>query len=128
MNIPAEHEKNVFGSFDGNIKKIERTLHVTVIARDSQVKIIGSDVAAKRARSVFEQLIELSKRGNTITVSRKSSASRSSLEVKPNLLASPPDSSHFPLPEDLALLALVYRFLKIKEAEAYGTAIHERYV
>ena len=47
MNIPAEHEKNVFGSFDGNIKKIERTLHVTVIARDSQVKIIGSDVAAK---------------------------------------------------------------------------------
>ena len=26
MNIPAEHEKNVFGSFDGNIKKIERTL------------------------------------------------------------------------------------------------------
>lgn len=41
MNIPAEHEKNVFGSFDGNIKKIERTLHVTVIARDSQVKIIG---------------------------------------------------------------------------------------
>lgn len=67
MNIPAEHEKNVFGSFDGNIKKIERTLHVTVIARDSQVKIIGSDVAAKRARSVFEQLIELSKRGNIIT-------------------------------------------------------------
>ena len=40
MNIPAEHEKNVFGSFDGNIKKIERTLHVTVIARDSQVKIM----------------------------------------------------------------------------------------
>ena len=35
MNIPAEHEKNVFGSFDGNIKKIERTLHVTVIARFS---------------------------------------------------------------------------------------------
>ena len=67
MNIPAEHEKNVFGSFDGNIKKIERTLHVTVIARDSQVKIIGSDVASKRARSVFEQLIELCKRGNTIT-------------------------------------------------------------
>lgn len=67
MNIPAEHEKNVFGSFDTNIKKIERTLHVTIIARDSELKIIGSDVAAKRAKSVFEQLIELSKRGNTIT-------------------------------------------------------------
>ncbi len=67
MNIPAEHEKNVFGNFDSNIKKIERTLHVTIIARDSELKIIGSDMAAKRAKSVFEQLIELSKRGNTIT-------------------------------------------------------------
>ena len=67
LRIPTEHMVNVFGQFDANIKKIERTLHVTVIARDSQVKIIGSDVAAKRARSVFEQLIELSKRGNTIT-------------------------------------------------------------
>ena len=26
MNIPAEHEKNVFGSFDGNIKNREDTL------------------------------------------------------------------------------------------------------
>lgn len=67
IDIPAEHEKNVFGKFDENIKKIERTLHVTIISRDSQVKIIGPEVAALRAKKVFEQLFKLSLRGNEIT-------------------------------------------------------------
>lgn len=67
LNIPAEHEKNVFGQFDCNIKKIERTLHVTIISRDSELKIIGGEIAAKRAKNVFHQLIELSKRGNEIS-------------------------------------------------------------
>lgn len=67
IDIPAEHEKNVFGQFDMNIKKIEKTLHVTVISRDSEVKIIGGEASARRAKSVFNQLIELSKRGNEIT-------------------------------------------------------------
>lgn len=67
IDIPMEHEKNVFGQFDYNIKKIEKTLHVTIISRDGQLKIIGGEVAAKRARQVFEQLMELSKRGNEIT-------------------------------------------------------------
>ena len=67
IDIPMEHEKNVFGQFDYNIKKIEKTLHVTIISRDGQLKIIGGEVAAKRARHVFKQLMELSKRGNEIT-------------------------------------------------------------
>ena len=32
IEIPAEHERNVFGQFDVFAKKIERTLHVTLIA------------------------------------------------------------------------------------------------
>ncbi|MDE5780612.1 MAG: PhoH family protein [Lachnospiraceae bacterium] len=67
MDIPAGHEQNVFGQFDAHLKKIEKTLHVTVIARESELKIIGSDVSARRAKEVFTELIELSKRGNTIT-------------------------------------------------------------
>ena len=39
IEIPAEHEKNVFGQFDAYAKKLERTFHVTLIARDGQVKI-----------------------------------------------------------------------------------------
>ena len=67
IDIPMEHQKNVFGQFDKYIKKIEKTLHVTMIARDSEIKIIGGDHMVMRAKSVFYNLIELSKRGNEIT-------------------------------------------------------------
>ena len=40
IEIPAEHESNVFGQFDIYAKKIERTLHVTLIARGEHVKIM----------------------------------------------------------------------------------------
>ncbi len=64
--VPVEHEKNVFGQFDEHIKKIEKTLNVTLISRDGTLKIIGSEAAANKAKSVFMQLVELSKRGNII--------------------------------------------------------------
>ena len=41
MELPAEHERNVFGQFDEYVKKMERTLGVTVISRDGQLKILG---------------------------------------------------------------------------------------
>lgn len=67
VDIPADHAKNVFGQFDSYIKKIEKTLHVTIIARNSEIKIIGGESATARAKSVFMQLLELSKKGETIT-------------------------------------------------------------
>lgn len=67
IDIPAEYEKKVFGQFDFNIKKIERTLHVTIISRDNELKIIGGEDATRRAKNVFHQLIELARRGNEIT-------------------------------------------------------------
>ena len=67
IDIPAEHERNVCGQFDVYLKKIERTLHVTILARDGQIKLIGPDQAVRQAKSVFNNLAELSKRGNTIT-------------------------------------------------------------
>ncbi len=66
IDMPSEHVKNVFGQFDSNLKKIERTLNVTIVVRDNELKIIGSDAAVEKAKKVFHQLIELSKRGNTI--------------------------------------------------------------
>lgn len=67
MEISAEHEKNVFGAFDIFAKKIERTLHVTFIAREGTVKILGDAAYVEKAKSVLSQLMELSKRGNTIS-------------------------------------------------------------
>lgn len=66
IDIPVEHEQNVCGQFDAYLKKIERTLHVTMLARDGAIKIIGPEQAVRRAKSVFGNLIELSKRGSTI--------------------------------------------------------------
>ncbi len=67
IDIPAEHEKNVFGQFDVFAKKIERTFHVTLISRDGMVKILGEQSLAQKAYRVLSQLTELSRRGNTIT-------------------------------------------------------------
>ena len=45
IDIPAEHEKNVFGQFDIFAKKIERALHVTLIARNGKVKVLREGAA-----------------------------------------------------------------------------------
>lgn len=67
LEIPTGHAANIFGSFDGYLKKIERTLSVTLIFRDEAVKILGQKAAAESAANVIRKLLELSKRGNTIT-------------------------------------------------------------
>ena len=67
VNIPLEHMSNVFGQFDVYIRKIEKTLGVTVIVRGDQLKIIGNEANIKAASEVFTQLYELSRRGNVIT-------------------------------------------------------------
>lgn len=66
VDIPVEHQANVFGQFDAFAKKIERTLHVTLIARDGTVKILGEEIVALQAKSVLEQLTALARRGNQI--------------------------------------------------------------
>jgi phosphate starvation-inducible protein PhoH and related proteins len=66
IEMPAEHAKNVFGQFDFFVKKIERTLNITIVARDGELKILGAQAATLKAKNIFNQLIELSKRGNII--------------------------------------------------------------
>lgn len=66
MEIPADHERNIFGQFDEHIKKIERTLRVTLISRDGVLKIVGPGENVKKAAGIFRELLGLSLRGNTI--------------------------------------------------------------
>ncbi len=67
LDIPAEHEQNIFGQLDAYVRKIEQTLSVNVILRDGSVKIIGEASRIEQADRVFHELITLSERGNTIT-------------------------------------------------------------
>lgn len=66
IEIPAEHERNIFGQFDEHIKKIERSLRVTLISRDGVLKIVGPAPSVKKAAGIFRELLGLSVRGNTI--------------------------------------------------------------
>ena len=66
VDIPPQYNSEIFGQFDYNIKKIERTLHVTIISRDSELKIIGGERNVIRAKKVIEGLCESAKKGNTI--------------------------------------------------------------
>lgn len=67
VDMPVEHERNVFGQFDEHLKKIERALNVTLISRDGHLKILGSAGSAQSAKRLFEQMLALSRRGNEIT-------------------------------------------------------------
>ena len=67
VSMPLEHMANVFGKFDEHIRKIEKTLGVTVVLRENQIKIIGNENKINQAKEVFLQLIQLSQRGNEIT-------------------------------------------------------------
>ena len=67
ISIPREFVSNIFGEFDHNIKIIERTLGVSVIARDGELKIIGDSSKADKAYRVISQLVNLASSGNTIS-------------------------------------------------------------
>lgn len=86
VNIPVELMPNVFGQFDLHTKKIEKTLGVTVVVRDDQIKILGSESACKGAAEVLHSLCELAKRGNEITEQNVNYALALCLEEKGDAL------------------------------------------
>ena len=59
LAVSTDHIVNVFGQFDTHIKKIEKTLGVTVVVRDNELKILGNDSNIKAAESVFQELFQL---------------------------------------------------------------------
>lgn len=67
LNIPVEHIRNLFGQFDSHAKLIEKTMEVTLISRDNELKILGDITKVQKTKSVLEELLKLSMRGNTIT-------------------------------------------------------------
>ena len=67
VEIPSRLGSNVFGQFDQHVKKIEKTLNVTVIAREGTIKILGSAQASKKAADILTQLRRLAEAGNVIT-------------------------------------------------------------
>ena len=70
ITIPVDHQKNVFGDFDQFIRKIEKALHVTVLARGDSIRILGSEGGAVKAVKILSDLNTLSQSGVQIDEQR----------------------------------------------------------
>jgi len=67
MMISAENQKQVFGQYDAYAKIIERSLGVTIITRDDEVKIIGDTERIMRAEEVLGKLAAAAQRNEEIS-------------------------------------------------------------
>ncbi len=86
MDLPADHAMNVLGQFDEHAKKIEKTLRVSLIAREDSLRVIGPAPSVKKAKSAVKELIALSERGNTITDQNVNYILAMNMEEKENVL------------------------------------------
>ena len=66
ITVDTKHLTNIFGQLDRFAKMIEKTFQVTIVTRDDNVKLIGSDSGTGCAKKTIEKLVQLSERGNVI--------------------------------------------------------------
>ncbi len=62
----VEHIINLFGSFDENIKLLEKEYGVSIVFRDTELKICGEPEAVISAKAAVEALLQLAVRGEQI--------------------------------------------------------------
>lgn len=67
INIEEQYMRTVFGQFDEYMKAIEKTLHVTMIDREGQLKIIGHQSSVDMCLRVIDELVSIAKSGQNIT-------------------------------------------------------------
>ena len=67
MILSADSQKLVFGQFDAFAKIIERSLHVTIITRDDEIKIVGDTERVANAEEVLKKLASGVQRGEEIS-------------------------------------------------------------
>ncbi len=66
LNISAENQQSIFGQYDIFAKRIEKTLNITLIARDSSVKILGNLDRIEKAKTVFSMLLTIAEKKEPI--------------------------------------------------------------
>jgi len=60
----------VFGSFDENIKRIEESLHVSIVYRGTDLRVSGEPMAVDKAARTLEGLLSLAAKGELIDEQR----------------------------------------------------------
>ena len=56
----------LFGSFDANLKLLEKALNVSIVSRDGTIKINGDDEACEKAVEVIRVLTDILQKGDVI--------------------------------------------------------------
>ena len=62
-----EHAVSLFGSYDENIRLIERTFRVNIVTRSSDIKISGEEESVKKAVRAIHSMLTLIRRGETLS-------------------------------------------------------------
>ncbi len=68
LNVERVEELiNLFGSFDEHVKLLEQAYDVTIVNRDTELKISGEAEGVMQARTAVESLLSLTARGEQLT-------------------------------------------------------------
>ncbi len=67
IDINNEILPKIFGSFDVNLKKIEKQFDVSIVIRNEKIKIIGDKKSVFAAKELIELLISKAEKGNEIS-------------------------------------------------------------
>ena len=63
----VEHIVALFGSYDENIKLLERTFGVSVVARGPELKVTGDEIGVRKALRAISAMLAQIKRGDALT-------------------------------------------------------------
>lgn len=67
VTIPASLEANIFGQFDQHVKRIEKTLNVTIISREGNINVLGSEHSSRKAAQSLRVWLHWRRQAITIT-------------------------------------------------------------
>ena len=67
IDIDNEILPKIFGSFDVNVKKIEREFDVSIVIRNEKIKIIGDEEDVEKVSELIDILISKANKGNDIS-------------------------------------------------------------
>ena len=68
--IPVSRQKIIFGEMDEFAKQIEKTLRVTIVTREEEIRVVGEDGPCDKAKRVLTTLLSLAERGSEIDIQK----------------------------------------------------------
>ncbi|MBO4462214.1 MAG: PhoH family protein, partial [Lachnospiraceae bacterium] len=67
ISLENKNLKNIFGEFDYYLKKIEKAFHVTLIARNDAIKIIGDEKDVALTEKTIVKLMDIEEKNKEVT-------------------------------------------------------------